>query len=161
RLEVRGQLVLRPIEVGAQLILELGELLAGLATAPRGLILERRESPPARLVVHVGDDVQGEIQDPLEVAGADVEKDPQPARRALEVPDVADRAGELDVAHPLTTDLAAGDLDATLVADDALVADALVLAAVALPVLRGTEDALVEQPVLLRLERPVVDRLGL
>ena len=57
--------------------------------------------------------------------------------------------------------LRAGDLDAALVADDALVPDPLVLAAVALPVLRRTEDALVEEAVLLRLERPVVDRLRL
>jgi hypothetical protein len=99
----------------------------------------------------VGDDVQGEIEDPLEVAGADVEEDAQPRRRALEVPDVADRAGQLDVAHPLATNLGASDLDAALVADDSLVANALVLAAVALPVLRRTEDPLVEEPVLFRL----------
>ena len=115
----------------------------------------------AGVLVDVGDDVQGEVEDPLEVARADVEQDAEPARRALEVPDVADRAGQLDVAHPLTADLRAGDLDAALVADDALVADPLVLAAVALPVLRRTEDALVEETVLLRLERPVVDGLGL
>src|SRR6185436_12101230 len=78
-----------------------------------------------------------------------------------EIPDVADRAGQLDVAHPLAADLRAGDLDAALVADDALVADPLVLAAVALPVLGRTEDALVEQAILLGLERPVVDGLGL
>jgi hypothetical protein len=65
------------------------------------------------------------------------------------------------VAHPLTAHLGARDLDAALVADDALVADALVLAAVALPVPAGTEDALVEQAVLLGTQRPVVDRLGL
>src|SRR4029078_12011008 len=41
------------------------------------------------------------------------------------------------------------------------VPDPLVLAAVALPVLRGTEDALVEEAVLLRLERAVVDRCRL
>ena len=81
--------------------------------------------------------------------------------RALEVPDVADRAGQLDVPHPLAADLAAGDLDAALVADDPLVPDPLVLAAVALPVLGGTEDALVEEAVLLRLEGAVVDRLRL
>src|SRR5207249_190506 len=82
-------------------------------------------------------------------------------RRALEVPDVTHRARQLNVAHPLPADLRAGDLDAALVADDALVANPLVLAAVALPVLGGTEDALVEEAVLLRLERAVVDRLGL
>jgi len=65
------------------------------------------------------------------------------------------------VAHPLAPDLGAGDLDAALVADDALVANALVLAAVALPVARRAEDALVEQAVLLRAQRAVVDGLGL
>src|SRR5206468_10755632 len=64
-------------------------------------------------------------------------------------------------AHALTAALRARDLDAALVADDALVADPLVLAAVALPVLRRAEDALVEETVLFRLERPVVDGLGL
>src|SRR4029077_17430038 len=92
---------------------------------------------------------------------ADVEQDPEPARGALEIPDVADGAGQLGVAHPLAADLRAGDLDAALIADDALVADALVLAAVALPVLRWTEDALVEQAILLRLQGPVVDGLRL
>src|SRR5262249_27512894 len=69
--------------------------------------------------------------------------------------------GELDVAHALAPHLAAGHLDAAPLTDDALEADALVLAAVALPVLGGTEDLLAEQPVLLRLQRPVVDGLGL
>src|SRR5207253_11024163 len=54
-----------------------------------------------------------------------------------------------------------GDLHPAAVADDAAVADALVLAAVTLPVLHRAENALAEQPVALRLERPVVDGLGL
>jgi hypothetical protein len=65
------------------------------------------------------------------------------------------------VAHALTAHLGPRDLDAAALADDALVADALVLAAVALPVLGRTEDALAEEAVLLRLERAVVDRLRL
>ena len=149
------------VDVGAQLVLELRQALAGLAAATLGLVLEREQRPLAGLVVDVGDDVQREVEDALEVARADVEQDAQPRRRALEVPDVADRARELDVAHPLAADLAPGHLDAALVADDALVPDPLVLAAVALPVLRRTEDALVEEAVLLRLERAVVDRLRL
>src|SRR5690606_9273737 len=76
-------------------------------------------------------------------------------------PDVGDRGGELDVPHPLTADLGAGHLDAAALADDALEAHALVLAAVALPVPGGTEDLLAEQTVLLGLESPVVDGLGL
>ena len=69
--------------------------------------------------------------------------------------------GQLDVAHALAAHLGAGDLDAAAVADLALVADLLVLAAVALPVLGGPEDALAEQAVALGLEGAVVDGLGL
>ena len=72
-----------------------------------------------------------------------------------------DRSGQVDVTHALAADLGARDLDAAALAHDALVADALVLAAVALPVLGRTEDALAEEPVLLGLERPVVDGLRL
>jgi hypothetical protein len=74
---------------------------------------------------------------------------------------VGDRCGQLDVTHPLTPHLAASDLDATALTDDALEADPLVLAAVALPVPGGTEDLLAEESVPLRLERAVVDGLGL
>src|SRR5205807_3119079 len=83
------------------------------------------------------------------------------ARHALEEPDVRDRGGQVDVAHPLAADLGARHLDAAALADDPLVADPLVLTAVALPVLGGPEDALAEEPVLLGLERSVVDGLGL
>src|SRR5262249_2012212 len=113
------------------------------------------------VLVDARDDVQGEVEDALQVARADVEQDAEAAWRALEVPDMADRAGQLDMAHALAADLRAGDLDAALVADDALVPNPLVLPAIALPVLGGTEDALVEETVLLRLERAVVDGLGL
>src|SRR5213075_1913318 len=41
------------------------------------------------------------------------------------------------------------------------IADPLVLAAVALPILHGPEDALAEQAVAFGLEGPVVDGLGL
>ena len=71
------------------------------------------------------------------------------------------RRGQLDVAHPLAADLCPGDLDAAAVADLALVADLLILAAVALPVLRRPEDSFAEQAVPLRLQGPVVDRLRL
>jgi hypothetical protein len=70
-------------------------------------------------------------------------------------------SGELDVAHALAADLRAGHLDAAALADDALEAHALVLAAVALPVPGGTEDLLAEEAVTLRLQRAVVDGLRL
>ena len=116
----------------------------------------------ARLGVDVGDDVAGEVEHLLEVLGLDVQKTRErEGRGALEVPDVAHGSRELDVAHALTTDLGRRDLNATALADDALEADALVLAAGALPVLDGTEDLLAEQAVLLGLEGTVVDGLGL
>ncbi len=155
------ELVLLAIDVRAELVLELAEGLARLAATAGGLLVEIGQEPSPDVLVDARDDVEREVEDPLQVPGADVEQDPEPGRRALEVPDVADRAGQLDVAHPLAADLRARDLDAALVADDALVSNPLVLAAVALPVLGGTEDAFVEETILLGLERPVVDRLRL
>src|SRR5439155_17911689 len=102
-----------------------------------------------------------EVDDLLEALGRDVEQVAETARDALEVPDVSDGGGELDVAHPLAPHLGARDLDAAALTDDALEPDALVLAAVALPVLGRPEDLLAEQAVLLGLERAVVDRLRL
>jgi len=112
-------------------------------------------------LVDFDDHVLGEVEDALEVARGHVEKQPQLARGSLDEPDVADRAGEFDVAHALAANLGAGDFDAALVADDALVADALVLAAVALEVLGGAEDLLAEESVLFGLQGAVVDGLWL
>src|SRR5439155_16843817 len=76
-------------------------------------------------------------------------------------PDVHHRRREFDVAHAVAAHFRTRDLDAAALTNDSLEAHALVLAAVALPVLGGTEDLLAEQAVLFRLERAVVDRLGL
>src|SRR4029077_4732103 len=76
-------------------------------------------------------------------------------------PDVADGRRKVDVTHALTANLLPRHLDAAAFADDPLVADSLVLAAVALPVLGRSEDPLAEQAVALGLERAVVDRLRL
>src|SRR5205807_10476833 len=113
------------------------------------------------VVVDGGDERGREVEDLLELARCDVEQVADAARDALEEPDVRDGRCEVDVPHALATHLLARHLDAAALADDALVADALVLAAVALPVARRPEDALAEEPVALRLERAVVDRLRL
>src|SRR5256886_8024347 len=125
------------------------------------LLLDRLHHALALVLVDVRHDVEREVQDALQVARRHVEQDAETARRPLEEPDMRHRRRELDVAHALAADLRARHLDAALVADDPLVADPLVLAAVALPVTRRAEDALVEEPVLLRPQRAVVDRLGL
>src|ERR1700677_5338866 len=63
--------------------------------------------------------------------------------------------------HALAAHARQRDLDAALLADDALVFHPLVLAAEALVVLDRPEDPRAEQTVTLRLEGAVVDRLRL
>src|SRR5688572_16408418 len=112
-------------------------------------------------VARLDDDVGLEVQDALEIAQRDVEEVADAARQPLEEPDVADRRGQRDVAEALAADLRLRHLDAALVADHPAVLHALVLAAQALPVGDRPEDLRAEQAVAFRLERAVVDRLGL
>ena len=112
-------------------------------------------------VVGVEDDVGLEVQDLLQVLDRKVEDQPDPARGALEEPDVGHRGGQQDVAHPLPADLGLRDFDPAALADDAPVLHPLVLAAEALVVVDRPEDLGAEEAVLFGLERPVVDRLGL
>ena len=65
------------------------------------------------------------------------------------------------MAHALSSYRCLRHLDSALVAYHTLISDLLVLAAVALPVLCGSEDPLAEQSVGLGLQCPVVDGLGL
>src|SRR5439155_23320413 len=108
----------------------------------------------------IDDHVALVVEDPLQIADRHVEQVPDPARHRLEVPDMRNRHREVDVPQTLAAHLGLRDLHAAAIADHAAVADALVLAAVALPVLDRTEDLLAKETVPLRLERPVVDRLG-
>ena len=71
------------------------------------------------------------------------------------------RSCQLNVAHSFTANGSLRDFDAAAIADNTLIADLLVLAAGALPVLCRTEDALAEQTVTLRLLRTIVNRLRL
>ena len=100
------------------------------------------------------------VQDLLKHSRSEVEQQAHAAGYALEVPDMRYGGGKLYVTHALTANLALCDFNAAAVADLALVADLLVLAAVALPVLGRSENALAEQAVALGLEGAVVDGLG-
>ena len=82
-------------------------------------------------------------------------------RQRLQEPDVRDRRRELDMAHALAPHARQRHFDRALLADDALVLHALVLAAQALVVLDRPEDARAEQPVALGLEGAVIDGLRL
>src|SRR4051812_44868877 len=112
-------------------------------------------------LARIDDDVRLEVEDALEIAQRDVEQVADAARQPLEEPHVADRRGQRDVAEAFAPDLGLRDLYAALVADDAAVLHALVLAAQALPVGDRPEDLRAEQAIAFRLEGPVVDRLRL
>ena len=133
------------------------ELLAGLAI----LLLRQHLALGQRGVAGIDHDVGREVDHLLQLARRHVQQNADPARHALEIPDVAHGRGQLDVAHALAAHLRAGDLDAAAVADHPLEANALVLAAVALPVFGRAEDLLAEQAVAFRLERAIVNRLRL
>ena len=139
---------------GTEIVLVLFAHIAVLGLGEDLLLHERR-------VARINDNIVGEVQDLLQNARADVEDQTHAGRNALEVPDVRYRRCQLDVAHALAANLGLGDLNAALVADLALEADLLVLAAVALPVLGWAKDTLAEQAVAFRLERAVVNGFGL
>ena len=84
-------------------------------------------------------DIGSKVQHLFKRARADVQQRAHAARDAFEIPDMADRSRQLDMTHALAANLGAGNLYAALVADDALVAHALIFTAVALPVLGRAE----------------------
>jgi hypothetical protein len=63
------------------------------------------------------------------------------------------------MAHPLATHLLLSDLHAAMIADNALVADALIFSAMAFIVFHRAENLLAEKAVALRLVGAVVDGL--
>ncbi len=68
---------------------------------------------------------------------------------------------QFNMPHALTPHFAASDLNSAAIADDTLVAHALVLTAVALPVFRGTKYLFAKQAFLFRFQCAVVDGLRL
>src|SRR5439155_6469125 len=111
-------------------------------------------------VAGVDDDVVLEVDDLFQAGRLHIEQGAQAAGHGLEEPDVHDGGGQLDVAHAFAADAGVGDLDAAAVADHALVLHAAVLAAGALPVFFGSEDAFAEQAVFFGAVGTVVDGFG-
>ncbi|MCG3775707.1 MAG: hypothetical protein JW395_2550 [Nitrospira sp.] len=102
-------------------------------------------------------DIALEIENALQPLEAHVEQGSDPARHALEEPNMRNRRRKFDMAHALSEDFGLNDLDPALVADDAAVFHALVLAAVALPILDRAENFRAKQSVFFRFKRPVID----
>ncbi len=118
---------------------------------------------PALEVGHAGiDDDEGlEIEHALDVAQRHIEQQANTRWQRLQEPDVRDRAGQIDMTHALAAHLGQRDLDAALLAHDAAMLQALVLAAQALVVADRAEDLGAEQAVALGFEGTVVDGLRL
>ena len=71
------------------------------------------------------------------------------------------RSCKLNVTHTLTTNLGFCNFNAAAVAYDALVTNSLILSAVTLPVLCGSEDSFAEKSVFFRLKGTVIYSFGL
>jgi len=125
-----------------------------------GCLLEIRKILRALVRINIGDEIRGEVDDLLQLLGGHVEEISESARNTLEEPDVSHGCSELDVTHTLATHLRPCHLDAATLTNDTAEPHTLVLPAVALPVPGWTEDTLVKQTILLRLQGPVVDRFG-
>ena len=145
---------------GAHHGLEAGGAVLGVELAEAVLILDDLALLHGR-VAWIDDDIRLEVENGFKLTEGDVEEVADARRQALEEPDVRAGGRKLDVTEALAADLREGDLDAALVADDAAVLHALVLAAEALPVGDGAKDARAEQAVAFGLEGAVVDGLGL
>src|SRR5699024_10062238 len=123
--------------------------------------LKSRQVVVASLIIHGGDDVGSEVDDALKILWSKIQQVAQTGWNTLEVPDVGHWSSKLNVAHAFTTNLGLGDLYATALTNDALVADTLVLTTLALPVTGRTEDTLTEKAVLFWLQGAVVNGLRL
>ncbi len=55
------------------------------------LLLDALNRPHLLFFMYASHDVESEVQNSLQISGGDVEQEAKPARRALEIPDVADR----------------------------------------------------------------------
>src|SRR5581483_9186512 len=67
---------------------------------------------------------------------------------------------QFDVAHAFATDARESHFHAAAVANDATVLDAFIFSAGAFPVLHRAENAFAEQAAFFRLERAIIDGLG-
>ena len=128
------------------------------------LLLGERGQPLDALLrggTRVDDHVALVVDDRLELLRRNTQQVADLRGERTEIPDVHHGNHQRDVSHALAAHLLLGHLHTAAVADDALVTDPLVLAAVALVILHRAEDPLAEQTVALGLVGPVVDGLGL
>jgi hypothetical protein len=96
----------------------------------------------------------------LEFLHGDIQHESDTRWDALEIPDMCDRSGELDMTSSLTANLRGSHLDTTSLTYYTLVADTLVLAAGTLIVIAWAKNLLTEESASFWSLSSVVDRLG-
>ena len=138
-------------ELGAKLLAELftvdltEQLLHGLGThagaeiiavllAQVAIFLLREDLALGQMrerhVAGIGDDIGSEVENLFQNARGQIQNQAHTGGDALEIPDMAHRGSQLNMTHALAANLRLGHLNAALVADFALIADLLILAAV-------------------------------
>src|SRR6266851_457349 len=141
----------------------LGGELAGVFLLHLAILVFEQDFPLAENGDFAGihNDECFEIKNALQIAHGNVQQIADAAGQTLEEPHVRAGRSQLDVAEALAADLAQGDFDAALVADNAAVLHPLVLAAQTFPVGDGAKNLGAEEAVALGLEGAVVDGLRL
>ena len=109
----------------------------------------------------INNDIGFEIQDAFDITQRDIENHTHAGRKALQEPNVRNRAGQFNVAHAFAADFGKCDFNAALLADDTLMFQALVFAAKTFVVLNRSENLCAEQAVAFGFERTVVNCLRL
>ena len=105
-------------------------------------------------------DEAGKIQNFFQATRRNIQNQAHTAGDTFEVPDMGNRRSQFDVAHTVTTNLAAGNFNAALVADNTLITDAFIFAAMTFPILSRAKDSFAEQAIPFRLQGSVIDGFG-
>ena len=108
----------------------------------------------------IENDMGYEVQNLFKLLRGNIRHKADTRRNAAEIPDVRYGRRKFDMSHTFATDFRFRYFDAALFADDALVTDAFIFAAVAFPVFRGPEDFLAEKSAGLGFLCSVIYRFG-
>ncbi len=117
-------------------------LFDGCRAAVFVFLAQLLERLTAGVFIQVHNDVVRKVNHTLKVTDAHIEYQTNARGGTAQEPNVGYRNCQANVAHALATDNAAGNTDATLIADNILIAEALVFTTVALPVLGRPKNAL-------------------
>ncbi len=97
------------------------------------------------------------IENLLQRSGRQIQNQTHTAGDSLKIPDVGNRRSQFNITHTLPANAGLGYLNAATVANNTFVTNLLILTAMALPVLAGSENLLTEKTIAFRLQSTIVD----